>query len=237
MVTICREDFIEFLKKGNVNVLGTSTGCAGMLTHQGINAGMYNAHNKRRVPIYIQVKAEIQNIVNGTNWRTDINNYVPIMIDELTEEEKVGCHEKAKFKKVKISSKEASIEFDENNKYIKIKNRGIEIKRCLYNTSYMKEDRQYRTSYYFGGNVQVGGQNYCYISECIDILYEDMFLPTFFIIYVVKTKDIEKVKMHNGMSSIKKEELEELEEKYGNKNKKKKKEKIYDDMEDIDNEY
>ena len=47
MIVMNRGDFINCLKKGDVIVLGTCTGCAGMLHNQGTTNGMYIRGNEK----------------------------------------------------------------------------------------------------------------------------------------------------------------------------------------------
>ena len=226
-----RGDFINYLKKGDVIVLGTCTGCAGMLHNQGTTNGMYIRGNEKRVVISLVVKSEIENYVLGSNLKTYIKPYVPMPRYELSEEEKEDIAEDANFKRIFINVKDAKIEYgvekadtenDEkyNNEYIIIDDGKNQVKRCIKNTTYGNKDRTYRTTYYFGGNIKVNNKNYGYIVEGIEFSINGNYVPSLFVIYAIRTDELIKFSSNGGLGISKKEELERLEEIEENKKKK-----------------
>lgn len=224
MISIFRGDFINYLKSGNVFVLGTATSkkCSGILTYQGVTNAAYRGR-ERKVPIMVAVKAEIENIKLEAKWTTPIKKFIPVPVYELSEEEKETYDSDTTYKDVKINNKEAFIEFGENDDYILIKNSAEDegVKRCIYGTTYGNEDKSYRTTYYYGGNIKVNNQNYCIVSEGIEFNIENNYVPTLFIVYAVETDTALSLCKHSTFDPEKSDE--ELEaELLDERNKKKK---------------
>lgn len=245
MVVIYRGDFINCLKSGKVTVLGTCTGCAGMLHNQGTINGMYMRGNKKRLTLELTVKAEIENLKTGTNWKTYIQPYVPKVRAEMDEDEKSSIAEEADFKRIFINTKSSEIRYEveeateENgikydNEYIVIDDGKNRVNRCIKNTTYGNKDKSYRTTYYFGGNIKVEGVNYGYVVEGIEFVADGKYIPSLFVVYIIETPMI-KLYNHNGLGASKKEELEKLEETLNNK--KKSKDKYNKSESDEEDEY
>lgn len=247
MVVMYRGDFINCLKSGNAKVLGTCTGCAGMLHNQGTTNGMYIRGNTKRFTLAVTVKAEIENLKLGANWKTYIKQYIPKMRYEMEDEEKSSIAEDANFERIFINTKNTKISYeieeanednglDYDNEYIVIDDGKNKVKRCIKNTTYGNEDKSYRTTYYFGGNTKVDGVNYGYVVEGIEFNIEDKYIPSLFVVYIIEGSVI---RLHNnsGLGASKKEELEKLEEELNGKKKKKKNSKYRDSEDDEEDEY
>ena len=214
MINVCRGDFINYLKSGNVYVVGTVNGgeCFGIFTNQGTTNAMNYSGKAVKVPFKRLVGAELENITSGTTWKTTVRAFIPKPLYELTDEERESCGEEDLYKGIAFNNKTAFIEFGENDDYIVIKSNEEDkgVKRCINGTTYGNKDKSYRTSYYYDGNFRVNNQNYCLVSEGIEFDIEDRYVPLLFIVYAVRTNKILNLCRHSNFGTEKSdEEIEE----------------------------
>ena len=216
MIVMGRTQFMQILAKGveqgKAYVLGTCTGAAGLLTYQGVNVKMAYVYEERKIPIDILVRGELLNIFNNCKYKTGIHNYVPLMIDDMSDEEREDMPEKAVFKKMRINSETASIEVADNGSSILITSNDNSVFRCIDGRGYGSMF-DYRTTYYFGGNVKLNDKNYCYIAECIETKNGDYtYLPSFFVIYAIETDKVVELPVIRSSLMLKVREILDNEE-------------------------
>lgn len=175
MVITNRDDFLRLLGMGEHYVLGTADYFAGILTNQCSHAGQREYHQEFSRSVF----NAIENMEWGMNEKTDIKPYIPAYTeDDDFEDVPIG----------RFSTQNIEV-FDD---CIEITTKDDTVNRCISGTTYAN-DKDYRTSYYFGGNVNLGGQNYLYLAECIEVLENNAwrkirsYKPSMFVVYTIKT--------------------------------------------------
>lgn len=189
MITMCRDDFVSMLKDGSPFIIGTTTCNSGLLTNSGSTNRKYMRTENHKQTLKSSVTNAIVNRLRGSSSVTDINPYIPNFSSGS------DCMEKVPLKKIPWESMLI------NEDYIEIKEGQRKIIRAMAATSYVT-DAPFRTSYYFGGNVDISGQNFLYIAECIELPEVFTFrsvpryVPSIFVLYGVKTDRPVKMPSH-----------------------------------------
>ena len=193
MLVTCREAFLRCLKCGKLMLLGTCVGYKGMLTTEHPSRLENSRRDERDIPLHTAVKVEIENRLYQLERETYIGPFVPVVSGEVENGVYSGDEiykETTSYFNTPINPQTATVTIAADGSHLLIKDGDTEIKRVLAGTSYYGENRGYRTSYFFGGNVKVHGKNYCFMSECIDFEKGNSFTAELFVMYAIATDNV-----------------------------------------------